>query len=137
MQFMRKPKEQKHDNSTATASAPKKQVATPKEDGYSNSNIFAEISHPLQLLMDKLQGFEALVEKKEMFRAAIVARDIAQTLETFDPKYFPQLFSNYFKLLSSHHEEIENYWQQVESFRWKTLEQLYHLDLKSFIDLTP
>lgn len=98
-------------------------------------NIFSSISHPLQLLIEKLKGFEVLIEKQEMFRAAIVARDIAQTLETFDPKYFPQLFSNYFKLLNAHHEEIENFWQQADSFRWKTLEQLYHLELDSFVNL--
>lgn len=127
-------------NTTKEIETPTKEQKPQESDSEPKQNravdIFSEISYPLQQLMEKLKGFEILVKKNDMLRAAIIAKDIAHTLETFDPKYFPQLFASYFKLLSLHHQDIEDCWQQANSFHWKTLEQLYHLELKSFMDLT-
>lgn len=84
-------------------------------------------------LIRKLEAFERLVGKRSFEKAALVSDDVLQLLDSFDPReYFPDLFSEFGALLSSHVEEITPHWEHKDSVRWRMLEQFYKVDLSRF-----
>ena len=86
-------------------------------------------------LMKKLAIFEALIEKKNLLKAALVSADINQAIAHFDPSvYFPKLFASYFSLLARHSSSIADQSESLESLQWKSLEKLYKADLDQFIE---
>lgn len=88
----------------------------------------------MQTLHKKLQTFELFIEKQDHVKAALIADDIKQIIETFDPTaYFPKLFSNYFSLNAKHIETLSAEWESKDSLIWTSLKQLYHTDLDAFI----
>lgn len=88
---------------------------------------------PMQVLLLKLKLFEALIEKKDYLKAAMVSQDITHEIEHFDPcHYFPKLFTEYFALLARHIPTLAEEWQNRESLQWKSLEKLYKNDLTRF-----
>ena len=92
------------------------------------------VSHEFFALIQKLEAFSKLVKKGDLARAAIVADDLMQTIDAFDPrKYFPELFSDFSELLSKHIDVLTNHWQDRDSPSWKAHSQFYRVDLKRFV----
>ncbi|EYF05019.1 type VI secretion system protein IglI family protein [Chondromyces apiculatus] len=91
-------------------------------------------SHPLLELLAKLQAFEALVERGEMGKAAIVADDVQQLIEGFDPRlYFPEIFVRFSALLSDHIGLLSEHLEERDSVAWKARRQFYLVDLEGFV----
>jgi hypothetical protein len=92
------------------------------------------ISPALDLLMRKLQGFNALVDDGDFVKAGVVAADLLATLERFDPRvYLPALFTPFFARLSAHAEELESQIRETDSLSFRALHQLYQVDLDAFL----
>jgi len=95
-----------------------------------------EGSYHLQLLLKKMEVFSRLVEKEEFPKAAIVADDINQIIGDFDPRiYFPKIFSRYSLLLALHIADISGFDEYKGSVVWQTMQDLYKVDLESFVSL--
>lgn len=91
-------------------------------------------SQKLMELARKLEAFEELVSRKSFEKAALVGDDVLGQLDSFDPReYFPEMFSEFGALLSSHVDEITPHWEKRESVRWRMLEQFYKVDLARFV----
>ena len=85
-------------------------------------------------LTRKLRAFEALVHKRQFRRAALVADDLQQLIENFDPRsYFPEVFATFSALLSENVEPLSEHWNERESIAWKALGQFYQTDLDRFV----
>ena len=92
-------------------------------------------SPAMQLLLRKLRAFEMLIERGDMGKAAVVASDIRQTIESFDPlAYLPALFSTFFKLLSRSTGELMPHWDELGSPAGQALQSFYRVDLDGFLD---
>jgi len=92
------------------------------------------ISPALAQLMRKLAAFDALLEQGDHQRAGVVAADVLQVLEHFDPRvYLPSLFSRFFAGLSAHAEQVEPMMQGTESLAFRALDHLYRVDLDAFL----
>lgn len=93
-----------------------------------------EHSPALLLLMRKLVGFERLMAKADMAKAAVVASDIRAIISDFDPVlYLPHLFTDFFERLSTSIDELMPYWNESDSPTWQALEHFYRADLERFI----
>ena len=91
-------------------------------------------SPALRLLIRKLDGFERLMSKDDMAKAAIVASDIRAIIGDFDPVlYLPQLFTDFFERLSTSIDELIPFWHDSDSPTWQALEHFYRADLKRFV----
>ncbi|MEQ8253561.1 MAG: type VI secretion system protein IglI family protein [Smithellaceae bacterium] len=93
-----------------------------------------EGSYHIKLLMRKLDAFDSLVEADKLALAAIVADDINNTISNFDPKlYFPGLFTRFYVQFAKNLNQLINYVQFKNSAAWATLQELYKVDIESFI----
>lgn len=111
----------------AQASAPAAPPAATARD--------AAESPAMQLLVRKLRAFEMLIERDDMSKAAVVASDIKQTIESFDPLlYLPALFSTFFKLLSRSTGELIAHWEELDGPAGQALQSFYRVDLDGFLD---
>ena len=89
----------------------------------------------MRALRQKLAAFQELVDRGDLGRAAIVARDLERVIEHFDPRvYLPRLFAPYFKRLASSGEALTPFWEGEGSVGWRALEQLYQVDLEAFLE---
>ncbi len=96
----------------------------------------AEGSYHLQLLLRKMKAFERLVEKEEFNKAAIVGDDINDIIANFDPRiYFPKIFSRYSLLRALKIADISAFEEYKGSVEWQTMQDLYKVDLDSFVSL--
>ncbi|ACY12812.1 type VI secretion system protein IglI family protein [Haliangium ochraceum] len=94
-----------------------------------------EVSPAMQELLRKLRGFSNLVQRGDYAKAAVIANDLRQIIENFDPVVFlPRLFVDYFRNLNGSIAEILPHWEAMGSPSWKALEQFYRVDLESFLD---
>lgn len=92
------------------------------------------VSPALALLMRKLEAFDALVERRDLARASVVAADVLHTLDHFDPRvYLPSLFARFFGGLGTHADVIERLLQSTDTLAFRALEQLYRVDLDAFM----
>lgn len=113
--------------------APMRQVQPPLEERPETS---VEGSYHLQMLVRKMEAFAQLVEDQKFFHAALVADDINETINNFDPKlFFPKLFSRYLSLLMLNIGEIINYEDHKESPEWNAMKEYYRVDLDGFMQL--
>jgi predicted component of type VI protein secretion system len=81
-----------------------------------------------------MRAFATLTERGDVSRAAILADEITRAIENFDPRlYFPELFSEFSRLLSDHVDELEVAWQARETLAWKVRAQFSQVDLKRFV----
>ncbi|TWI66674.1 hypothetical protein LZ24_02897 [Desulfobotulus alkaliphilus] len=97
--------------------------------------LLVEGSVHLELLMKKLQIFEQLMEREMYPRAALVADDIMQTIENFDPRlYFPKLFSRFFMLLALRSEDVMQFEEMKESPEWQAMREFFKVDPDAFVD---
>jgi hypothetical protein len=99
-----------------------------------DDGVLAEGSYHLGLLQRKMAAFERLLTKEQYPKAAIVADDINNIIANFDPRiYFPKIFSNYSLLLALNIGEITAFGENRGSVEWQTMEDLYKVDLDSFV----
>lgn len=90
----------------------------------------------LQILNRKLALFQEVLAEGEMVKAAVIAMDVNQLLESFDPKkYFPDLFSSYFTNMVNYGDEINGIIEMSGSPNWQALVNLYEVDLDKFKDI--
>lgn len=67
-------------------------------------------------------------------RAAIVAADLLQTLDHFDPRlYLPFLFRKFFRILSVIGNDLTPHMEERTDLTYKALLQLYRVDLDYFV----
>ena len=113
-----------------------KQMAAPASLGFGDEAVMAEGSYHLQLLLRKMKAFERLIEKEEFNKAAIVADDINDVIANFDPRiYFPKIFSRYSLLRALKIADISAFEEYKGSVEWQTMQDLYKVDLDSFVSL--
>ena len=87
------------------------------------------------MLLKKIQAFETLVKAKRFERAAMVADDIQSAVENFDPrKYFPSLFAEFYADLVGNFDQISSFWARRDTADWAVLQQLYDVDLDTFVE---
>ncbi|MDY7233065.1 type VI secretion system protein IglI family protein [Hyalangium rubrum] len=92
------------------------------------------ISPPMALLLRKLEAFNVLVERQDFLKAGVVAMDVLATVERFDPRlYLPMIFSRFYAGLSTHAETFEPLLQSTESLAFRSLDQLFRVDLEAFL----
>jgi hypothetical protein len=92
-------------------------------------------SSALASLRHKLHGFEVLVQRGELAKAAIVARDVQQIIERFDPvEFLPSLFAGYFRTMNRHLDELLPHLGEPDGTPWQVLSRLYQADLDGFLD---
>jgi len=96
--------------------------------------VTLEVSPLFLEFIKKLQAFEKLVEQDKLVKAAIVADDLQNIIESFDPRaHFPGLLSRFSELLSEHAESLGEHLENRDSFAWKTMSQFYKVDLEKFV----
>jgi hypothetical protein len=125
------------DDEEASFHAPPPGLARRREPAVSTSGEMPrlEISPALSLLLRKLAAFETLLHRGDAPRAAVVAEDVRQALERFDPmEYFPTLLAPHFALLSAHLSDLRPYWEARGTLEWRVLEQHYRVDLDGFVE---
>jgi hypothetical protein len=92
-------------------------------------------SPALATLQAKLRGFQSLVARGELARAAVVASDIRATLASFDPvAFFPSMFAAYFKTLHQVVEELTPFFADADNPAWHALDSYYRADMGAFFD---
>ncbi|KFA87780.1 type VI secretion system protein IglI family protein [Archangium violaceum] len=92
------------------------------------------VSPALAQLMLKLAAFDTLVARQDFQRASVVAADVLNVVEHFDPRvYLPAIFSRFFAGLSMNAEQVEPMLQSTETLSFRALEQLYRVDLEAFL----
>jgi hypothetical protein len=92
------------------------------------------VSPALAQLMRKLAAFDTLVERQDFQRASVVAADVLNVVEHFDPRvYLPALFSRFFAGLSTSADQVEPLLQSTETLSFRALDQLYRVDLDTFL----
>lgn len=95
-----------------------------------------EGSLKLRDLIAKLEAFQALCQKEDLAKAALVADDVIASLNAFDPRqYFPKLFMPFYQTLAPKVEQISQFWANKESLPWQSMEQLYKMSLEAFVEL--
>ncbi|MCX5847191.1 MAG: type VI secretion system protein IglI family protein [Deltaproteobacteria bacterium] len=100
--------------------------------------VGVEGSYHLKLLIKKLEAFDHLVSERKYASAAIVADDINAIIANFDPRiYFPNLFVRFALQFATNINNLTAYAEYKESAAWQALQDLYKVDLVSFIDFDP
>ncbi|MEN6375664.1 MAG: type VI secretion system protein IglI family protein [Smithella sp.] len=117
----------------AEEAVPQQETKKPLKDDFTVKGI--EGSYHMKLLMRKLDAFDKLIEADKLALAAIVADDINNTISNFDPKlYFPGLFTRFYMQFAKNVNQLINYVQFKNSAAWMTLQELYKVDIESFIE---
>jgi hypothetical protein len=92
-------------------------------------------SPALAALRHKLHGFQVLVRRGELAKAAIIARDVQQIIEGFDPvEFLPSLFAGYFRTMNQHLDELLPHLAEPDGTPWQVLSRFYQADLDGFLD---
>jgi hypothetical protein len=120
----------------AAAKAAARETSAPASLAFGDEAAIAEGSYHLHLLLRKMKAFERLIEKEEFNKAAIVADDINDIIANFDPRiYFPKIFSRYSLLRALKISDISAFEGYKGSVEWQTMQDLYKVDLDSFVSL--
>ncbi|MET0402225.1 MAG: type VI secretion system protein IglI family protein [Cystobacter sp.] len=113
---------------------PRATAAEPARASAPASGPSIAVSPALAQLLRKLAAFDTLVERQDYRRATVVAADVLQVVEHFDPRvYLPALFSRFFAGLSTAAEEVEPLLQNTDSLSFRAMDQLYRVDLETFL----
>ena len=92
-------------------------------------------SPALAALQAKLRGFQALVARGELAKAAVVVSDVRAVLANFDPvAFFPSMFVAYFKALHQIINELAPYLDGVDLPSWHALDSYYRADMRGFFE---
>jgi len=99
------------------------------------TGLGTEMSYHMELLLKKLAGFERALQENKFPQAALLADDINQTLDTFDPKlYFPKLFESFVRLQALNFEALIVYADHREDPHWQAMQEWLKVDIDSFIN---
>ncbi len=91
-------------------------------------------NEPLRQLRRKMAAFQKLVAAGEHERAAIIAADLLQIMDHFDPRlYLPTLFRKFFRVLSLVGNDLTPHMTERTDLSHKALLQLYQVDLDYFV----
>lgn len=94
-----------------------------------------EPSPALGQLLHKLTAFDQLVERQDFSRASMIATDVLNVIDHFDPLvYLPSLFTRFLSGLSAHAGSLEPRMQGPRSLGERALERLYRTDLQAFLN---
>jgi hypothetical protein len=89
-------------------------------------------------LCRRLKAFETLVAAGKFEKAAVLAADVAQAIDGFDPRaHFPELFSRYVALQSKHVSALVEHAEAQDSPSFRALQQYCRVDLKGFVESDP
>jgi hypothetical protein len=92
-------------------------------------------SPALVALRAKLYGFQDLVARGELAKAAVVASDVRTLLANFDPvAFFPAMFAGYFRALHRVVDELAPYLDGADQPAWHALDSYYRADMRGFFD---
>lgn len=95
-----------------------------------------EVSPRFWELQQRLAAFRLLLDRRDLDKARIVARDLGELLEHFDvASFFPGLFAGYFELSARHAEALSGA-EPLDVVRRAALAQLYRTDLARFLQLS-
>ncbi|MGK3962629.1 type VI secretion system protein IglI family protein [Sorangium sp. So ce1667] len=116
------------------AAAPPGEVAPAAAAIAGRARIELAVAPAFLELLAKLRAFETLIGKGELEKAAIVAEDVQQLIESFDPRaYFPEVFARFSALLSGHIGALSEHLEERGSLAWKARSQFYRVDLEGFV----
>ncbi|WNG58166.1 hypothetical protein F0U59_28030 [Archangium gephyra] len=108
--------------------------ATPVRSASASAGPSMPVSPALAQLMLKLAAFDTLVARQDFQRASVVAADVLNVVEHFDPRvYLPAIFSRFFAGLSMTAEQVEPLLHSTETLSFRALDQLYRVDLEAFL----
>jgi hypothetical protein len=86
-------------------------------------------------LCRKLKAFEAVVQKHQFQKAAVLAVEIEQIADAFDPRlYFPELFSAHAALQSKHATTLAREASEQDTPIWRALVRYARVDLDGFVE---
>jgi hypothetical protein len=119
-----------------TPSTPTEPPAPPACSPPPAPGLDADLDSPaMRLLREKLAGFEALMQRGDHARAAIVASDVQRIVEAFDPRlYLPRLFAGFYRRLAAGAADLTPHLESEGSLPARALEQLYKVDLHAFLE---
>lgn len=90
-------------------------------------------NYHLARLRQKIAAFKKLIEKEKYEQAALVGFDIEEIIANFDPRiYFPEIFSEFSLLYSMNIQELLSSKLYVQTAEWKSLKELYKVDIDRF-----
>ena len=93
-------------------------------------------SHALSLLLKKLELFRLLLDRDDYMKASIIASDVTQIMEQFDPKqYFPALFTPFIKSQIQHSQALQEVMYQTDQAALQPYMNLYQGDLDAFMEI--
>lgn len=93
-------------------------------------------SDALQNLYQRMLLLQALLQKHQLFKAAVVLTDIQEELDNFNPLlYFPEYFSAFASARAQSAAQLEPYFSMHESFQWQALNECYKTDMEAFLKL--
>jgi len=111
------------------------EVVLPTTMASRGSGLEIESSYHMELLLEKLAAFERLLQEAKYPQAAVVAVDINETLNNFDPKiYFPKIFESFVRLQALNFEELSAYAENQDSPQWQVMQDWLKVDVNSFIN---
>lgn len=92
------------------------------------------ISPALRVLMRQLEAFTQLAKKGQLKKAAILYRQIQQSIAHFDPRfYLPSLFGAFYAQLAKNGSRINAKLKEPEDFASEALTELCRVDLDLFL----
>lgn len=95
------------------------------------------LSPLMHALIKKIGAFNRLVRLGRFKHAAIIYKDIAETIEKFDPRLFlPSIFGDYFSNIVAHADKLLPSLDVKDDFALRALMDLYRIDLELFIQAT-
>jgi len=119
----------------SVAVAPMQTRQTAREDAEAESIKGLEGSFHMKQLIIKLDAFNRLITSGKLVSAAVVADDINSIIANFDPRlYLPGLFVKYAMQTASNINSLVAYSQYRQSPAWTALQELYKVDIESFVE---
>jgi len=92
------------------------------------------LSPALRVLLQKLDGFLQLTEKREWRKAAILYRQLQQNIEHFDPRfYLPNLFGPFYARLAKQGPRLLAELNEPTDFVTEALVELCRVDFELFL----
>jgi hypothetical protein len=114
-------------------SAEAQPAVTPVREGLYRMEIV--VAYAFVDLCRKLKAFEAVIQKHQFQKAAVLAVEIEQLADAFDPRlYFPELFSTHAALHSRHATTLAREAGEQDTPIWRALVRYARVDLDGFVE---